>query len=61
MRARLYWWYARYAILAIWRYHFSPRMAWAMATACGDEWFLAGDTPSDAIEEEVSRWTDDGA
>ncbi len=57
---RLSWWYIRYAFLAILRYRLSPRVAWAMATACGDEWFLVGASPQDVLEEEVSRWTDDG-
>ena len=60
MRICLYFWYARYAFLTILKYHMSPKMAWEMAIACGDEWFLAGDSPSDALEEEISRWTDDG-
>ena len=60
IKLRLFWWYLSYAYLAVWRYHFSPSIAWAMATACGDELFLAGESPSDSLEEEISCWTDDG-
>lgn len=60
MATRLYWWYVRYAWLAMWRLRCSPSFAWAMATAAGDEFFLAGDSPGDSLDEELSCWDDDG-
>ena len=60
MEMRLYWWYARYAWLAIWRLRCSLSFAWTMATAAGDEFFLAGDSPGESLDSELSYWDDDG-
>ncbi|MES2488507.1 MAG: hypothetical protein V4607_01860 [Pseudomonadota bacterium] len=54
----LFWWRIRYAIAAMYVMHCTPRLAWHMATA-DDTAFNDGDTPIDALYEELSYWTAD--
>ena len=55
----LYWWYVRYAILAVNAIRCSPAFAWSMATANGDDEFKDGISPKDALYEELSYWDGD--
>ena len=52
----LYWWYVRYAILAMIILHCKPRFAWSMATATGGQEWSEGMTPRGALDNELSYW-----
>ena len=56
---KLFWWRLRYAVLAMWVIHCKPSFAWGMATA-DDTGFKEGDSPREALDEELSYWTEDG-
>lgn len=55
---KLFWWRLRYAILAMRLIRCSPQFGWDMACA-DDTAFHDGETPLDALHEELSYWTDD--
>lgn len=58
-RISIFWWYLRYAVIAMRSLRCSPSFAWGMATANGDGPYLDGYSPSEMFLEEMSYWSAD--